>query len=133
MPAVWTNTQIVSNLLRSGTSWSGSTVTFSFPTSAPSWSFSYGEGSGFSAFSAAQKDMGRLALGLWDDLANISFVEVASGGQINMSNTTSNIGFAHAYFPGFGGPSGSLWLNPTYNSSWGTNDLVTPKVGSGAA
>ena len=88
MPAVWTNNQIVSNLLRAGTSWSGPSVTFSFPTSKPSWAG--GEGSGFSAFSAAQKDMGRLALGLWDDLANIDFVEVVSGGQINMSNTTTS-------------------------------------------
>lgn len=131
MPAVWNNTQIVSNLLRAGTSWSGPAVTFSFPSTAPSWAG--GERNGFSAFTTAQKDMGRLALGLWDDLADIDFVEVASGGQINMSNTTSSIGYAHAYFPGSGSISGSLWLNPTYNSGWGTNDLVTPKIGQWGA
>ncbi|MFT3673404.1 M10 family metallopeptidase C-terminal domain-containing protein [Aestuariivirga sp.] len=117
----------MSNLTRSGLSWSDATVTFSFPATKPSWAGA--EGNGFSAFSAAQKDMGRFALGLWDDLANIDFVEVSSGGQINMSNTTKSIGYAHAYFPGSGGIAGSLWLNPTYNSSWGTNDLVTPKIG----
>ena len=133
MPAVWTNNQIVSNLLRAGTSWSGPSVTFSFPTSAPSWASSTGEGAGFSAFSAAQKDMARLAIGLWDDLADVDFTEVASGGQVKFSNTTTAIGYAHAYFPGSGGPSGSLWLNPTYNSSWGTNDVVTPKIGQWGA
>ena len=48
MPAVWTNNQIVSNLLRDGSSWSGQTVNYSFSTVAPAISFNawYGEGNG---------------------------------------------------------------------------------------
>ena len=57
MPATWTTSQITSQLLRSGLSWSGSTITYSFPTVAPSWSFySGGEGPGFSALTTAQRD-----------------------------------------------------------------------------
>ncbi len=129
MPATWTNTQIVDNLLRVGVKWSGGTISYGFPVTAPSWSFSTGEGPGFSPLSTAQKDAARLAIRLWDDLIAPDFVETASSPQIEFQNTTTGIGYAHAYYPGSSAASGSVWFNPTYNSSWGTNDLVTPKTG----
>ena len=50
------------------------------------------------------------------------------------NSTSTSIGFAHAYFPGEAAAHrGLLWLNPTYNSTWGTNDLVTPKIGQWGA
>ena len=129
MPAPWTNNQIVDNLLRAGLKWSGSTISYGFPGSAPSWSFSTGEGPGFSPLTTAQKDAARLAVRLWDDLIAPDFVETTSTANVKFMNTTADIGYAHAYYPGSHPASGSVWLNPTYNASSGTNDLVTPKVG----
>jgi serralysin len=129
MPATWTNTQIVNNLLRAGLSWSGSTISYKFPTTAPSWSFSTGEGSGFSALTASQKAAAVAALTLWDDLMAPDFAEVTGASNLTLQNTTTGIGYAHAYFPGSWSGAGSVWFNPTYNSSSGTNDLVTPTPG----
>ena len=142
MPAIWTDSQIVSNLLRSGTSWSGSNdasypnVYYSFPTTAPAWSFSTGEGAGFRAFNPSQIAAAKLAIGLWDDLTSINFIDATGTGktaQITFQN--SNIDptdYAHAYYPGnpsFG--SGSVWLNQDYNTAnnSGTNNLDTPTIG----
>jgi serralysin len=129
MSATWTNTQIVSNLLRAGLSWSGSTITYKFPTTAPSWAYSTGEGSGFSALAASQKAAAVAAMTLWDDLISPDFVEVTGASNLTLQNTTTGIGYAHAYFPGGWSGAGSIWFNPTYNSSSGTNDLVTPTAG----
>ncbi|NJM30422.1 MAG: serine 3-dehydrogenase [Rhizobiales bacterium] len=128
MPASWTEQQITDNLLRAGVSWTTPTVTYGFPSSAPSWAAS-GEGPGFSAFAESQKVAARLAMSLWDDLAAVDFAESAGATQITFQNTTTDIGYAHAYYPGGWSGAGSIWLNPTYNSTYGTNDLVTPTVG----
>lgn len=123
---VWSNQQIINNLLRGDAQWYGSTVTFGFPKSAESWSWGK-EGTGFSPFSTDQKAAARLALSLWDDLAAVDFKETTSNPQITFQNTTTKIYYAHAYFPGSYGAAGSVWFNPTYDS--GTSDLKTPEVG----
>ncbi|MBI2718624.1 MAG: M10 family metallopeptidase C-terminal domain-containing protein [Rhizobiales bacterium] len=129
MPISWTTSHIVSNLLRAGVGWSGDTISFGFPATAPTWSLS-AEGQGFSQAVASQQTAARLAISLWDDLIAPKLVETALSPEITVQNTTTSIGYAQAYLPGGGGPSGSIWLNPQYNSSSGTNDLVTPKVGA---
>lgn len=113
------------------------TITYGFTTSA-TFAGSYSEASGWSAFTAAQEVAARLAMGLWDDLVAPSFVESANGNtaDIKFSNTT-NSGFAHAYTPGQVGAEGSLtqriqgsfWVNPQYDHTWQSNDLLTPKIG----
>ena len=129
--ANWTETAIVSNLLRAGMFWTGSTITYGFPTNSPSWAFGYGgaEGPGFSPLTAAQKVAAATAIGLWDELIAPNFVLATSRPMVTLQNTTSAGDFAHTYFPGNYAGAGSVWLNPQYNSTWGTNDLVTPKVG----
>jgi Ca2+-binding RTX toxin-like protein len=131
MPAVWTEQQIITNLLRGGSFWSGSTITFGFPTVAPSWATGT-ESTGFSAFSAAQKTAGTLAISLWDDLIAPNMVLTTSAPQITMQNgyAGSTGYYAYSYFPGNQGiGAGSFWVNNYYNSSQGTNDLVTPTIG----
>ena len=75
---------------------------------------------------------------VWDDLIAPSFVEDTNSpntADIKFSNTTTNNGYAHAYFPGqvdaedfqFQKIQGSVWLNPNYNS--GVNNLVSPTPG----
>ena len=127
MPASWTEQAIVDNLIGSGVSWSGSTITFSFPASLPSWAAGWSEAAGFSGLSTAQKEAAREAIGLWDDLVAPQFVETTGITDIEMANSTTGVSYAHAYYPGGWSGAGSVWLNPAYNS--GTNDLVTPERG----
>jgi serralysin len=129
VPQSWTEQQIADNLLRSGLSWSGTAIAFGFPDTAPSWSYSTGEGPGFSALSAAQREAARLAIGLWDDVMAPGFVESAGSAQITLQNSTTDVGYAHAYYPGGWSGAGSVWFNPAYDASSGTNDLVTPQSG----
>jgi hypothetical protein len=131
MPAVWTEQQIITNLLRGGSFWSGSTITFGFPTVTPSWATGT-ESSGFSAFSAAQRTAGTLAISMWDDLITPNMVLTTNAPQITMQNgyAGSTGYYAYSYFPGNQGiGAGSVWMNNYYNSSQGTNDLVTPTIG----
>jgi serralysin len=123
---VWTNTQIVSNLLRDGSKWSGTTISFGFPQTAPAWSAGQ-EGTGFSPFTAAQREAARLAISLWDDVIAPDFQETTSNPKITFQNTTTAIGYAHAYFPGLWGGAGSVWTNPQYSS--GTSSLTNPTPG----
>lgn len=132
MPAVWTQSQIVNNLLRSGAFWSGSTITYGFPTSVPNWATGT-ESTGFSSLSAAQKAAATLAIGMWDDLISQGLVLTTASPQITVQNgyDASNSYFAYSYFPGaqsYG--AGAIFLNNHYNSAYGTNDLVTPKIGN---
>ena len=127
--APWTDTQITSQL-NSGYLWTGSNLTYGFPTDA-SW-FPYAEAGGFSTLTAAQRTAATLAIRLWDDLMAPDFTLASSANTANVrySNTTTNISYAHAYYPGTGTGYGSVWFNPNYNSGSGTNDLVTPVVGN---
>ena len=119
---VWSTSQVI-NQLDSGYSWSGNTITYAFPKNA-NW-FPYSEANGFSAFNASQKTAARTAIELWDDLIAPSFVETASANSsdIKFSNTTTNIGYAHAYYPGGWAGGGSIWLNGNSSS------LQDPDVG----
>ena len=123
---VWTNQHIVNNLTRADLQWSGSVITFGFPQVAPAWSWG-GEGNGFSDFTANQKAAARLAISFWDDVAAVDFQETASNPKVTFQNTTTDIGYAHAYFPGGWGGAGSVWTNPIYNT--GTSSLVNPIAG----
>jgi serralysin len=125
-PPVWTNSQIVSNLLRANLQWWGATISYGFPVTAAGRQLG-GEADGFSAFNSDQKAAGRLAIRLWDDLMNPDFVETSSSPKITLQNTTTDIYYAHAYFPGSWGAAGSVWTNPLYNS--GTSNLLHPVVG----
>jgi Ca2+-binding RTX toxin-like protein len=131
------------NQLDSGSYWftaSGaiaSTISYGFTTSNSVFN-GFGEAHGWSAFNEAQKTAVRQMMTLWDDLIAPSFVESTSSpntADIKFSNTTTSIGYAHAYYPGqvgkegniFDNIEGSVWLNPAYNS--GVNNLVTPTSG----
>ncbi|MDQ0420022.1 serralysin [Peteryoungia aggregata LMG 23059] len=126
----WTDQQVI-NQLNSGSKWSGSVITYSFPTVVTGMARYSGEGSGFSAFNATQQARAELALTLWDDVIATSIQKVAAGttssaSNIEFGNSTSGVSYAHAYFP----TVGSVWINSAYNSSQGTNDLMTPKIGA---
>ncbi len=131
------------NQLDSGSYWYTSggavaaTISYGFTTSN-SFASGWGEASGWSAFTEAQKTAVRQMMTLWDDLIAPSFVESTGSpntADIKFSNTTTDISYAHAYYPGqvndeassYDKIEGSVWLNPAYNS--GVNNLVTPTSG----
>lgn len=126
---VWTDSQIVGQL-DSGSHWSGGNLTYGFPSDA-SW-FLFSEKNGFSALNSAQRTAATLAIRLWDDLISPDFTLAANGASasIKYSNTTTNIGYAHAYYPGNWFGAGSIWFNSGYGANSGTNNLVTPTVGA---
>ncbi len=127
--ARWTDTQILNQLI-SGAKWSGSVITYAFPTSTAGIYTGNGEGGGFTAFNATQQYSAELALTLWDDLIAPDFQAVAGGSNFTHSNiefgmSTTGVGYAHAYFPS----AGSVWFNSKYGSAYGTNNLVSPTIG----
>lgn len=114
----WTDSQVLAQLV-SGERWSGSTITYAFPLTAAGL-YSDGEDSAFRAVNLAQQVWFVQALQTWDDLIGTTFVQTtSSSSDIEFGYTTSNIGYAHAYFP----PVGSAW----FNASTG---LTSPTVGS---
>ncbi len=105
--------------LNSGRSWTGSTITYAFPTSVAGI-FSDGEGTTFRPVNATQQTVFVQALLTWDDLIAPNFQLTGQpGSDIEFAYTTSNIGYAHAYFP----TTGSAW----FNASTG---LTTPTIGA---
>ena len=147
MPAVWTQQQITNNLLRSNTFWSGPNITFSFPTSDPGWEVSaFGTtASGFSALSAAQKAAAVIAIGLWDELIAPTVTQTTGGGDITLQNykvsAANDPTNTHGYYAGtftsayISTPynklsSAAVFFNNKYDSTTGSNDLVTPKIGA---
>src|SRR5438105_4844960 len=127
--AVWTDSQVI-NQLDSGSHWSGLSLTYGFPTTA-SW-FPYAEKNGFSPLNSSQQTAATLAIKLWDDLMAPDFSLAANGATANVKyeNTTTNIDYAHTYYPGSWAGAGSVWFNPGYGANSGTNNLVTPIVGN---
>ncbi|MEP3275386.1 MAG: M10 family metallopeptidase [Stappiaceae bacterium] len=114
------------NQLDSGRTWQGNTISYTFPTSP--WA-NMNESAGFSALTGNQASIARQALQSWDELIAPDLVETGGSGanaDITVANTTTGIGYAHAYLPGGGPVSGSVWLNPQYNR--GTSDLVNPDI-----
>ena len=132
MPAVWTEPQILSNLVRDNTWWSSSTVTFGFATA----NLGVMSGGTFSPLSVAQKASATLAIGMWDELININLVYSAANPNISfqnykvasgyyaVTNSSYYLGSPHNTFA-----SAAISFNDTYGTGSGTNNLVTPTLG----
>ncbi|MEQ1524021.1 MAG: M10 family metallopeptidase, partial [Aestuariivirga sp.] len=129
--------------LDSGYSWYSSggalatTISYGFTTSN-AFASGFSEAPGWSAFNETQKAAVRQMMTLWDDLIAPSLVESTGSpntADIKFSNSTTDVSYAHAYYPGqvndevssYDKVQGSVWLNPAYN--YGINNLVTPVSG----
>ena len=123
MAANWTLTQVLQQL-DSHTRWSGSTITFAFPSTG-SGLYSQGEAATFRAVSSIQQPIFVQAMQTWDDLIPQSFQQVASAtSNIEFGFTASSIAYAHAYHPN----TGSAWfLTGSYvsNASVGSFGFAT--------
>lgn len=113
----WTQQQILDQL-NSGSKWSGSTITYAFPT-ASSGLYGSQEASGFQALNSLQQSFAELALQTWDDLIVPDLQRTTSSSNIEFGTSTTGVSYAHAYFP----TVGSIWFNRAYA------DLMTPQIG----
>jgi len=114
---------IVQQLNRGDASWKSiSTITYTFANTLPNYAKNMEEYEGFNSFGSQQKDMARLALSVWSDVADISFRESTSAfSPISFANsyTLADYSAAHAYLPGFSAWAGDVWVNSSleYNQS----------------
>ncbi|HYI63561.1 MAG TPA: M10 family metallopeptidase C-terminal domain-containing protein [Allosphingosinicella sp.] len=119
---VFTLEQIIQQLTRAGTAWTGGasnptpsagagTITFGFFDSADQVYSS--EQSKFQPLNAAQRDAVRTAFSIWGDFVNVVFVEgpVASA-DINLGNivTEEDHYSAYARYPGWSREAGDIWI-----------------------
>jgi Ca2+-binding RTX toxin-like protein len=116
---IWTVTEIVANANRTGYNWNVNnggvlddrTLNFSFFNSQDDFfgtgyineaeTIAFNEFFSFEAFTPEQRVAARSALGLWDDLINVKFVETASvlNADIRFGNTDTGGAQAYAYLP----------------------------------
>ncbi|WBS02435.1 M10 family metallopeptidase C-terminal domain-containing protein [Pseudoduganella sp. SL102] len=91
------------------------TLTYSFLATPPA-SASADDRHGFVPMTTGQQDAARVAMGTWSAVANVTFVEVATGGRLLMGvNDQGDTSGAYAYYPNPGGVS-ALYLNDqSYN------------------
>lgn len=104
------NLDQVLNQLNSGSAWSSDQITYSFPATSSNSYTSGGEAAGFSQLSATQIQYAEYAIVSWDDLIAPDLVEASGKTNIEVSNTTTGIDYAHAYYPNLG----SVWFNSDY-------------------
>jgi serralysin len=81
---VYTINQIKDQL--SGTQWSGATVTFSIPDSAPDAGT---ESAGYQPMSVAMQARAADAFGLWDDVIGLTLAPTEAGGKISFAYSSS--------------------------------------------
>ena len=128
---IWTTAQILGQI-GSGNYWSGSTITYAFPTTSAGL-YNATTAAGFSAFTALQQQFGILAITLWDDLITPNLVLTSStASDIEMANSTSSAmggSYAYTFPPGVG--YGTAWFDNFYNGTTGglNNDLQHPVIG----
>jgi Ca2+-binding RTX toxin-like protein len=131
--STWTSPQVI-NQLNSNFLWSGSTITYAFPTTTAGLTANYGESASFSAFAAQQKAMATIALGIWDDIiAPDMALTTASSSNIEFANFyDGSFGdYAHAYLP----TDGTVWMNSAFSgagspsSNDANNNLMNPVIG----
>lgn len=90
-------------------------VTYSFLTSAPS----YNAVSSFQEFNATMKSAARQAFADWSSVADITFTEVSSGGDIQLGTEASTEFAGYAYYPSSDEIGGDIWIanNFDYNTA----------------
>jgi len=116
--ANWSSQQILDQLL-SGASWSGSIITYAFPT-VSSGMYGSTERTGFKALNATQQVAAELSLLTWDDLMAADLQKTtAANSNIELGFSSTGVSYAHSYMPS----SGSVWFSSAYAN------LTTPQVG----
>ncbi|BAL23743.1 M10 family metallopeptidase C-terminal domain-containing protein [Azoarcus sp. KH32C] len=114
----WTNQQVIDQLV-SGQSWSGTTITYAFPTTS-SGIYGSSEATGFQDLNATEQAYAELALTAWNDLIAVNFARTtSSASNIEFGMSSTGVDYAHTYFP----TTGSVWFNVTEST------LTSPEIG----
>src|SRR5690606_12786473 len=115
---IWTDQQVL-NQLNSGQTWKQAVITYRFAQDGSELNFQQGEAAGFTPFTAVQQQFAHIAMALWDELIpqTLQFTNGPKA-DIDFSNTTTSIEYAHAYMP----PHGSAYFNTN-------SDTRTPDIG----
>lgn len=111
------------NGLLSGRAWSGTSLTYSFPTSASQYGASYGDPdakSGFQVLNASQQAAVRYALGLVAQYTNLTFTEITetatTHARLRFAGSSSPVvETSYAYLPGSFDTSGDSWFGNIRN------------------
>jgi serralysin len=86
-----------------------------------------GDGSGFAPLNDGQKNGARSAFAAWEQVANIKFVEVSSGGDIGIGTNSQTGSSAYAYAPGTAASyQGDIYLN---NHSFSNLNMASGSFG----
>ena len=103
----------------SGIKWAGSSLTYSFPTSASFYGSGYGDGeqnNNFEALNSVQIEATRAILAEYSAVANITFTEITETdtqhGDIRLAESDLP-GTAWAYYPSTMAEGGDAWFNNT--------------------
>lgn len=104
---IWTDQQVTNQLLN-GAFWDTDVLRYAFPATTSQVQTPGNEALGFVPLNDMQQDMASLGMALWADLIALPVVQSApEQADIRFGMTTSDIEFAHAYYP----PLGSVWFN----------------------
>ena len=132
MAANWTKEQIIAQLttIYPMWHWTGSTITYAFPTTAAGMTNFVNDIAGFSQVSTAQQVYFRLALQTWDDLIPQTFQETFTGTSDLEMAYSSTMGNAYAYASA-GTPTraiGTAWFSTTRGQDV-NQSTVSPTIG----
>lgn len=115
MAANWTLDQVLIQL-KSGQYWSGSAITYAFPSTSGGM-YGQTELTGFQAVSTAQRAVFTLALQNWDDLILQNFqLTTSNASDIEFAYSSTGVDYAHAYYP----TTGSAWFLKGSDVSYAT-------------
>jgi len=127
-----------------GTAWTGSNISFSFPTSASTYATGYSEATqNFRSVSAAQQAAAdfvltgtskvsgtpTIRLGSVASFTNETFTDVGTGPATIMVGSSSTPPTAYAYYPSAAGKAGDVWFGQAYDGI-SYADYRTPAPGN---
>ncbi len=133
------STDLVNGIL-SGSAWSGTSITYAFPSSASSYSYKNEVNNNFGAVSSAQKYAARFALDQsYGTSANDGFslegftnLGVSEGSQsssnIRIAQSDEATPTAYAYYPGQYSEAGDIWFSTYYAGT--SSDYRKPIAGN---
>lgn len=134
-----TNSQFIDSVI-SGYAWGGTSITYAFPTSTGSYSYTYETSNNFGAVSAAQKNAALFAMEKSfgnsandgfsvEGFTNLNFsAGSASSANLRFAQSDAASPTAYAYYPGGAADAGDIWFSTNYAGT--TNDYRKPVAGN---
>ncbi|WP_306768074.1 DUF4214 domain-containing protein [Bradyrhizobium sp. MOS002] len=105
--------------LLSGYKWTGTTVTYSFPSSASVYPTGYGwsePNDGFSPLSVTEQNLVKAIMGQVSALTNLNLVYAGTGsGDIQLAHSSDANPTAYTYYPDGSIEGGDIWFGTSYN------------------